>query len=190
MKTVIPRDDKFPSPDQKSIHISTTPTIRGRKRKSPGSIPPRRVWKPQPHWVIADWLELIMEPARGESFPSGQRRGPAAPGEHRVSSPDQKSFHTSTTPTTRGRKRRSPGSIPLRTVWKPQPHLLIADWLGLMKPARGKRREWPNGTTSRFRRTRGAKFPIPGSEILPYLYYSNNLGAKTEIPESIPPRRV
>ena len=139
--------------------------------------------------LIGDSLGL-MEPARGESFPSGQRRGPAAPGEHRVSSPDQKSFHTSTTPTTRGRKRRSPGSIPLRTVWKPQPHLLIADWLGLMKPARGKRREWPNGTTSRFRRTRGAKFPIPGSEILPYLYYSNNLGTKTVIPGSIPPRAV
>ena len=74
----------------------------------PGSIPPRRVWKPQPHWVIADWLELIMEPARGESFPSGQRRGPATPGEDRL--------------------------------------------------------------------------PIPGSEILPYLYNSRNPGTQTQIP--------
>ena len=149
---------------------------------------PRGVETPIPP-LFADWLGL-MEPARGESFPSGQRRGPAAPGEQRVSSPAQKSFNASTTPTTRGQKRRFPGSIPLRTVWKPQPHLLIADWLGLMKPARGKRREWPHGTTSRFRRTRGARFPISGSEILPHLYYSNNLGAKTEIPESIPPRTV
>ena len=38
-----------------------------------------------------------MEPARGESFPSGELPGPAAPGEDRVSSPDQKSFHISTT---------------------------------------------------------------------------------------------
>ena len=38
-----------------------------------------------------------MEPARGESFPSGQRRGPAAPGEDRVLSPDEKSFRISTT---------------------------------------------------------------------------------------------
>ena len=38
-----------------------------------------------------------MEPGRGESYPSGQRRGPAAPGEDRVLSPDQKSFHISMT---------------------------------------------------------------------------------------------
>ena len=37
-----------------------------------------------------------MEPARGESCPSGQRRGPAAPGEDRVLFPDQRSFHVST----------------------------------------------------------------------------------------------
>ena len=68
------------SPDEKSLHISTTATTRRRKRRSPGSVPSRAVWKSQPHWVIADWLGL-MEPARGESCPSGQRRGPAAPGE-------------------------------------------------------------------------------------------------------------
>ena len=39
------------------------------------------------HWLVDDWMRL-MEPARAESFPSGQRRGPAAPGEDRVSSPD------------------------------------------------------------------------------------------------------
>ena len=78
-----------------------------------------------------------MDPARDESCPSGQRRGPAALGEDRVSSPDYKSFHISKTPITRGRKRRSPGSIPLPTVWRPQPHWLV-DWLGHMEPARGE----------------------------------------------------
>ena len=56
------------------------------------------------HWVIADWLGL-MEPARGESCLSGQRRGPAAPGEDKFPSPGQKSFHISTNSTTQGRKR-------------------------------------------------------------------------------------
>ena len=83
----------------------------------------------QPNWVIADWLRL-MEPARGESCLSGQRRGPAAPGGDRVLSPDYKSFHISTTPTTRGQKRRSPGSIPPRRVWKPQPNCLVANCQG------------------------------------------------------------
>ena len=38
-----------------------------------------------------------MEPERGESFPSGQRRGPAAPEKDGVLSADQKSFDISTT---------------------------------------------------------------------------------------------
>ena len=156
-----PGGNKFPSPDQKSFHTSSTPTTRGRKCRSsrrilprrvwkpqphrvmadwlglmePGSIPPRRVWKPQPHWVIADWLGL-MEPAHGESHPSGQRRGPAAPGEDNSSSPGEEIFHISTTPTTRGRRRTSPGPIPPRRVWKPQPHRVIVDWPGVMAPAR------------------------------------------------------
>ena len=46
---------------------------------------------------------------------------PAPPGEDKIPSPDHKSFHTSTKVTNRGRKRWSPGSIPPRTVWKPQP---------------------------------------------------------------------
>ena len=70
------------------------------------------------YWLIADWLGL-MEPARGASCPLGQRRGRAAHGEVEIPFPDQKSFHISTTPTTPGRKWRSPGSIPFRTVWKP-----------------------------------------------------------------------
>ena len=91
--------------------------------------------QPQPHWLLADWLRL-MEPVRGESCPSGQRRDPAAPGKDRVFSPDQKSFHTSTTNANNvGSKMGIPGSILLRTVWKPQPHWLVADGLGIMEPA-------------------------------------------------------
>ena len=129
-----PGEDNFPSPDQKPFHISTTPTTRRRKRRFPGSIPPRRVCKPQSHWVMADWLRL-MEPACGGSCPSGQRRGLAAPRKDKFPSPGQKPFHITTTPTTRGRQRRSPGSIPPGRGWTPQPNWLVADWLGLMEPA-------------------------------------------------------
>ena len=133
-----PREDKFPSPSHKPSHISTTPTTRGRKCRSPGSTPPRRVWKPQPNYLIANWLRL-METSRGESCPSGHRRGLTAPGEDRVFPRIRNpSISLQLTPTTWGRKRRFPGSILPRTVWKPQPHRLVADWLGLMEPARGE----------------------------------------------------
>ena len=92
-----PREDNVLSPDEKSFHTSTTPTTRGRKQRSPGTIPPRKVWKPQPHWVIADWPGL-MEPACGESCPSGQRRGPVPPGDDEFPSPDQKSIQTTHKP--------------------------------------------------------------------------------------------
>ena len=128
---------RVPSPDQKSFHISTTPTTRGRKRRPPRSITPSTVWKSQPHWLIADRLEL-MEPARCESCPSGQCRGPAASGEDNVPSPDLKSFYISETPTTAGRKLSSHGSIPPRTVWKFQLRWLIADWLELLESAHGE----------------------------------------------------
>ena len=132
-----PEDDSVSSPDEKHFNICTTPTTRGLKRRSSGSILPRRVWKRQPHWVIADWLGLST-PARGESCPSGQRRGPAAPGDDNFPSPGHESFHIYTIPTTWGRQRVSLGSILPRTMWKPQPHWLVADWLGLMEPAGGE----------------------------------------------------
>ena len=110
-----PAPGRVKLPSTKTFRISTTPTRRGRNRRSPGSIPPRRVCKPQPHWVIADGLGL-MQPARGESCPSGQRRSSAAPEEDKFPSPGQKPFYFPTTPTTRGRHRRSPGSIPPRKV--------------------------------------------------------------------------
>ena len=131
-----PGEVKFLSPDQKLFHISTNPTTREQERRSPESMPPRKVWNPKPNCLLASWLRL-MEPARGESTPSGQRRGPAAPEDNRLPSPGQKSFHISTTPTSRARKR-GPRSIPPRTVWKPQPNWLVADWLGLMEPAGGE----------------------------------------------------
>ena len=83
-------------PRMKNTSISLQTPTRGRKRRSPGSIPPRKVWKPQPNWLVANWLRL-MESARGEGCPSGQRRGPAAPGEDGVLSPDLKSLHIYTT---------------------------------------------------------------------------------------------
>ena len=101
----------------------------------------RTVWKPQPHWLVADWMGL-MEPTRGKSCPPGQCRGPAAPEEDEVSSPDEKSFRANTNPATRGRKQRFPGPKPLHTMCKLQPPLadcplwLIADCLGLMEPTR------------------------------------------------------
>ena len=178
-----PGEDKFPSPGQKSFHISTTPTTRGRKRRSPGSIPPRRVWKPQPNWVIADWLWLT-KPARGESCPSGQRRGLAAPGEDNFPPPDQKSCHVSTTPANRGQKRGSLGSIPLRTVWKPQPHWLVADWLGLMEPARGE--SFPSGQHRGPAAPEEDKFSSSDQKSFHVSTTPANRGRKRRSPGSIP----
>ena len=132
-----PGENKFPSPRQNPIHISTTPTIRRRKRKSPGSTPPRKVGKCKSPWPIADWLGLL-EPTRGEGCPSGHHRGHAPPGKDNIPSLGQHSFHTSTTRTTRSRKEISAGATPPCRVWKPQSHWPIADWLGLLEPARGE----------------------------------------------------
>ena len=57
---------------------------------------PHGVGTPTQLRLVADWLGL-MEPARGETCPSGKRRGSAAPGEDTVISPDQKSVPISTT---------------------------------------------------------------------------------------------
>ena len=77
-----PVEDMFSSPDQKFFHIPTTNYSNlGMKTGNHGSFPPRTVWKSQSHGLVADWLGF-MEPAHGESCPSGQRRRPAAPGEH------------------------------------------------------------------------------------------------------------
>ena len=121
-----PGEDTLPSPDQNSFHIYSTPNNPATKREIPRVDPAPPGVGTQPHWLVADWLRL-MEPARGESSPSGQRRGLAAPGEDKLPSPDQKYFHVSTTAANRGRKRRSPGSLPLRTVWNPNRIWLVAN---------------------------------------------------------------
>ena len=78
-----------------------------------------------------------MEPALGESCLSGQRRGPAAPGEDRVLSLDHKSLHISAT---NSNNQGSKPGIP-RVDTAPHgvetPTTLVAHWLGLMEPARG-----------------------------------------------------
>ena len=132
-----PGDKRVSYSDQNPFHISTTPSTRERKRRSPWSIPLRRLCEPQPNFLVADRRRL-MEPARGKSCLSGQCRGPATPGDKRVSSSDQNPFHISTTPSTRKRKRRSPWSIPLRRLCKPQPNFLVADRRRLMEPGRGE----------------------------------------------------
>ena len=63
-----PGDNTFPSPCQTPIHISTTPTTRARKGRSPRMIPSRRVWKPQSHWPIVDWLRFLEISAAKNAF--------------------------------------------------------------------------------------------------------------------------
>ena len=115
VEPVPPGEYKVTSPHQNSFQTYTTPTHRRRKRVIPESIPPSTVWKAQSHWLIADWLG------------SWSQRHPGEMENDRVPYPDEKSFHAPATPTHRGRKRRSPGSIPPRTVWKTEPRRLIAD---------------------------------------------------------------
>ena len=102
---------------------------------------PRTVWKPHPHPLIVDRLGL-MRPARCESCPSGQRRGPAAPGEIH--------FH----PRVRNRSLRiqlqQPGDELVIFLVDVTPHgvetppsSLIVDWLGFMEPTR--RESCPSG---------------------------------------------
>ena len=65
-------------------------------------MPPRNVWKPQTYWLNYGWL-ILVELAYGGSWPSGKRRGSAAPGDDMITFPDQNtSTHTYTTLETRG----------------------------------------------------------------------------------------
>ena len=111
----------------RSISPQLTPTTWGRKRGSHGSILPRTVWKPQPNWLVADWLGLV-EPADGESCLSGQGRGCAAHGEVNAPSPDQKSFHNSTIPTHRGQDGDLTGRYRLTQCGNSNSGYAIVDW--------------------------------------------------------------
>ena len=166
--------------DQKFFRTLTTITTRGRKRIYPGSISPRKVWKPQPHWFIYGW-QALLEPARVEIFPPGQRRRPAAPGDDKVPSP--RCFRTSTTNSNNpGTNTDAPqvDTVP-QGVEIPTP---LADFLAGAHHGHGAnaRRDFPLGATSRSHRTRGRQNSIPGPYILPYVYIFNNPGTKTEIP--------
>ena len=125
-RPVTPGEDKVSSPASGSFHISTIPTTWGRKRRYLGSIPPGKVWKLQPNWLIVYWLRL-KEPVRDERWLSGQRRSPATHGQDKFPSPNHKTFHVSKPLITWRRKRESPASIPSRTVWNPKPHWRVAD---------------------------------------------------------------
>ena len=105
-----PGEGKGPSSDPKSLHTCTIPYTPGKKKVVP-RVHTCTVWKPQPQRLVFYWLGFSE---------------PAPPEEDRVSSPDQKYFYASI-PTNRGRKRRSPGPMPPRMGWKPQPNWLIAD---------------------------------------------------------------
>ena len=90
-----PGEDKVPSPDQKYCHTSTTSTNRGRKRRLPGSIPPRIVWKHRP----------------------GQRHPETITSHPQIRNPRM----TLQLQQTGDENGGPPGSIPPRTLWKPQP---------------------------------------------------------------------
>ena len=85
-------------PYWKVIHISATSTTREQRRRLLGSLPPRRVWKLQPRWLVA---VSKRDPAQ-RGYTSGQLRSPAAPGEDRLSSPDKKCFYVCTITYPRG----------------------------------------------------------------------------------------
>ena len=56
---VAPGEGFAPSPAHNSLYISTTLMPGGRKSGSPGSTPPRTVWKPQSYGSIADGLQRV-----------------------------------------------------------------------------------------------------------------------------------
>ena len=177
----------FPSADRKSFHISTTRSTPGQKGRSPGSIPPNRVWKPQPHWVMDDWIGP-MGLARGERCPPGQRRGPDAHGEDNFPSPDQTFFGIFTIRATRGGKRRTPGSIPVHRVWTPQPHWVIADWIGRMALACGE--SFPPGQRPGPAATGEDTFPSPDQTFFGIFILRTTRGGKRRTSGSIPVHRL
>ena len=68
------------------------------------SIPLGAVLKPQPRWLVADWL--------------GFESKPVTPADDRVPSQDQYYFHSCITATSRRQEPWSRGSIPPFMTWK------------------------------------------------------------------------
>ena len=111
------------------------------------------MWKPQPHWPIADWLGIVH---RARAPRGGQIPIPALEilqfiyNSHNL-----------------GAKTVIPRVETPRTVWKPQSHCPIADWLGIVHRASSPR---------------GGQIPIPALKILPDIFKTNYPGRKTVIP--------
>ena len=119
---VLPHTERISS-HQPVRHPSTSLQLQypGDENADPrGSIPSFRMWKPQPHWVIANWLGF-MESVRGESCPSSQRRSPAAPGEDKFLYSGQKPFHFSTTSTNGDETADPPGRYRPERCGNPNP---------------------------------------------------------------------
>ena len=156
-----PAEETFPSTGKKSFHISTTATTRGRTEKSPGSIPPHRVGKPQSHWPIADWLGLL-EPAWARVAPRANAVVPPQLGRIR-SHPQVRNLSISLQFQQPGAvQKKSRGSIPPHRVGKPQSHRPIADWLGFLESARGE--SGPSGQCCRSPAAGEDTFPSPGQK--------------------------
>ena len=128
-KTMVPRADAAP-------HGVETPTWGSNSHRHPGSILSHpRTRNYSIHLQLQQTVDANGDPPdryRPERCGNSNRTScllnpnqrfvePAPPGEDNIPSPDQEYFRTSTTPTNRRRKRCPPGSIPLSTVWKPQP---------------------------------------------------------------------
>ena len=67
----VPGEDRVASP-VRIPSISLQPNNSGTKTEIPPVNTVSQGVKPQPNWLVDDWMRL-MEPARGESCPSGQR---------------------------------------------------------------------------------------------------------------------
>ena len=150
-----PGEDKAPSSDQKPFSTSTTRTNQGRKRWPPGSILhcPARYGSPKISdlsfhityyrvVVVDSWSSCRIQytlSARSNSPAVGGNLVPKKQNGVRGASGTRGGqgskilpyIYSSRKP---GTKPVIPGSMP-RTVWKPQPLWLIADWPGLVDPA-------------------------------------------------------
>ena len=129
MEPTAPGDNRAPSPAQKPIHALITPTTHGRTQTFPGSILTGTMGKRHPYWPTYGWLGL-MDPARGKSFATGHRRGPATPGDDRAPSRIKLPPIYLQIQHPPGQLRKSLGSIPLSMVWDPHPYWVISDSAG------------------------------------------------------------
>jgi len=130
------RENRVSSPDHKQFHTSTTPMNRGRKRCSPGLISPRKMWKP-PTPPADRWL-------------AGVRGVPP----HRGRIDSQPRIRTTSTHLQVQQTGHENGdsSGRYRCAWcgNPQPHWLIADWLGLVEPAASGKHRVPSSDHESF----------------------------------------